>query len=67
MIEGSAFNLPNDKLHLLNITEGKIPRWHHTEAKFGGGIAASGWGTYDPSKEWISLLERERLLFPWLK
>ncbi|KAJ4291137.1 hypothetical protein N0V90_010335 [Kalmusia sp. IMI 367209] len=43
MIEGSAFNLPNDKLHLLNITEGKIPRWHHTEAKFGGGIAASGW------------------------
>ena len=43
-IEGSAFNLPSDKLHLLNISETDIPRWHHTEPRFGGGVAASGWG-----------------------
>jgi hypothetical protein len=40
--DGNAFNVPDDKIHLLNKSS-SMP-WHHTEPEFGGGIAAQSWG-----------------------
>jgi hypothetical protein len=44
LVEGSAFNYPEDKLSLLNISESQRPNYLHTEARFGGGVASPAWG-----------------------
>ncbi|KAH7398371.1 hypothetical protein BKA66DRAFT_201242 [Pyrenochaeta sp. MPI-SDFR-AT-0127] len=41
LIEGSAFNIPKEKLHLFNISKETMPKLYHTES---GGLAASAWG-----------------------
>ncbi|RAL00024.1 oxidase ustYa family protein [Aspergillus ibericus CBS 121593] len=40
--DGNAFNVASDKIHLLNKSSSEP--WHHTDPKFGGGIAAQSWG-----------------------
>jgi hypothetical protein len=44
LVEGSAFNYPDDKLSLLNISENDRPKYLHTDPQFGGGVASPAWG-----------------------
>ncbi|KAH8587733.1 hypothetical protein B0O99DRAFT_747327 [Bisporella sp. PMI_857] len=37
-----AFNIADDKIHLLN--KSRSVKWHHTDPEFGGGVAALSWG-----------------------
>jgi hypothetical protein len=61
IVEGSAFNYPEDKLSLLNISDSERPNYLHTEAQFGGGVASPAWG-FHQLHCLVSLLEDTRKL-----